>query len=133
MRIQAYAEFGTAARGGFGTNAPWWLPYLDVHSILDFLWQELNYRRLHATANPLVSFYELFSLNFPALYDRYLSGEALTMEPHQSYGSYVCQYVKHLSTFTPSLLCWVIMEVGLAYSLHCECEEVASRYCLSKR
>jgi hypothetical protein len=30
-----YAEFGTAARGGFGTNAPWCLPYLDVHSIFE--------------------------------------------------------------------------------------------------
>jgi hypothetical protein len=32
--LGTYAEFGTAARGGFGTNAPWCLPYLDVHSIL---------------------------------------------------------------------------------------------------
>lgn len=45
--LDTYAELGTDARGGFGTNAPWWLPYLDVHSILDFLWQELNYDRLH--------------------------------------------------------------------------------------
>ena len=44
--LDTYAEFGTAAPGGFGTNAPWWLPYLDVHSVLDFLWQELNYDRL---------------------------------------------------------------------------------------